>query len=48
MLRLLHLPTKYTGWLGEDCWRSRGRRFIKRLEHRAYRRFGKLLCKEIE
>lgn len=46
MSRLIKLPDRYTGWLGEGCWRSRGRRFVKRLEHRAIRRFGKKLCKE--
>lgn len=37
----LKLPDKYTGWLGEDCHRQRGRRFIKDVEHRAHRRYVK-------
>lgn len=44
--KLLKLPNRYTGWVGEDCWRSEGRRFLKRLEHRAKRRFADRQIKE--
>lgn len=44
--RLLKLEDKHTGWVGEGCWRARGRRFIKKLEHRYNRRFGKVVIKE--
>lgn len=37
----LKLPDRYTGWLGEDCYRQQGRHYIKRLEHRAIRRKGR-------
>jgi hypothetical protein len=37
--KLLKLTDKYTGWLGEEAWRQKGRRFIKRLEHRHNRRW---------
>jgi len=43
--RMLKLQAKYSGWIGEGCWRSLGKRFIKNLEHRANRRYGKLECK---
>lgn len=33
-MRLLKLSDKRTGWLGEGCTRTNGRRFIKRYEHR--------------
>lgn len=39
--KLVKLPDRYTGWLGESCWRSRGKRFLKKLQHRALRRFFK-------
>ena len=35
----LKLPDRYTGWLGEDCSRQEGRRFIKRVEHRSIRHY---------
>lgn len=38
---LLKLPTRYTGWVGEDCFRQRGRQYIKRQQRRAVRRAGK-------
>ena len=41
----LKLPDRYTGWLGEDCYKAEGRRYIKRLEHKAIRRYVK---KEME
>lgn len=44
MRRLVKLADKYTGWLGEGCWRRNGRRFVKRIEHRYNRRHGKVLC----
>lgn len=37
----LKMPDRYTGWLGEDCFKQEGRRYIKRLEHRAHRRVAK-------
>lgn len=37
----LKLPDRYTGWLGEDCYKAEGRRYIKRLEHKAIRRYTK-------
>lgn len=37
----LKLPDRYTGWLGEDCSKQEGRRFIKRVEHRAIRRYAR-------
>lgn len=36
--RLLREADKYTGWLGEFCFRQNGRKHIKRREHRAARR----------
>jgi hypothetical protein len=36
--KVIHFVDQYTGWFGEGCWRSHGRRFIKRLEHRHNRR----------
>ncbi len=45
-IRLLKLADKRTGWYGEGCWRARGRRFIKRLEHRYNRRYNKWLTKQ--
>lgn len=42
--RLLKLPHKYTGWIGENCWRQRGRRFLKRWQNRCIRRYGRILC----
>lgn len=36
--RLLREEGKYSGWVGEDCWRQHGRKYIKRREHRANRR----------
>lgn len=41
--KLVKLPDRYTGWLGEGCWRAHGRNFIKRLQRRALRRFNKVL-----
>lgn len=38
-VNLLRLPDRYTGWMGEQCWRSHGKRFLKKLQHRAVRRF---------
>lgn len=46
-MRLLRLEDKRTGYVGEECWRARGRKFIKRLEHRHNRRHGKKLCRDI-
>jgi hypothetical protein len=46
-MKLVKLADKYTGWFGEECWRAHGRRFIKKLEHRYNRRYGKKLCKEL-
>lgn len=43
-MRLVKLADKRTGWIGEGCYRSNGRRFVKRWEHRHNRRFGKALC----
>ena len=37
----LKLPDRYTGWLGEDCRKQNGRRFIKRMEHRAQRHYAR-------
>jgi hypothetical protein len=34
------LTDKRTGWYGEGCWRSHGRKFLKKLEHRHNRRCG--------
>lgn len=42
----LKLPNRYTGYLGEDCYRQEGRRYIKRLEHRAVRHAAKLDIRE--
>lgn len=36
--KLLKLPHKRTGWVGEGCYAQEGVRFRKRLEHRASRR----------
>lgn len=41
--KLLKLADKYTGWIGEECWRQNGRKFIKRLQARHNRRVGKKL-----
>lgn len=41
----LKLPDRYTGWLGEDCHKALGRRFIKRVEHRAHRRNAKAMIR---
>ena len=43
----LKLPDRYTGWLGEDCRRQEGRRFIKRVEHRAIRHYARRDLKEM-
>lgn len=37
--KLLKLVNKYTGWIGENCWGQRGRKFLKRWEHRHNRRW---------
>ncbi len=44
-MRLLKLTDKYTGWTGEECWRAPDRRFLKRLEHRHNRRFGRKVAR---
>jgi len=36
--KCIKLIDRRTGYYGEGCWRSLGRRFIKRLEHRYNRR----------
>lgn len=36
--KLLKLCDKYTGWIGEGNYRSAGKRFLKRLQHRYNRR----------
>lgn len=38
--KLLKLPNKYLGWLGESLYSQEGRKFRKRVEHRAMRRHG--------
>jgi len=40
-MRLVKLESSYKGWTGENCWRTNGRRFIKRFEHRRNRQYGK-------
>lgn len=45
-MRLLKFADKRTGWLGEGCWRSHGRRFIKRLEHRHNRHMARKECRD--
>ena len=42
----LKLPDRYTGWLGEDCYKQEGRKYIKRLEHRAIRRASRRSIEE--
>lgn len=37
--KLLKRVDKYTGWIGECCNGALGRRFIKRLQRRANRRY---------
>lgn len=41
-VKLLKLPDRYTGWVGEGCNSQQARKFIKRLQHRAWRRANKL------
>lgn len=43
---MLKLADKYTGWIGEGCMRSNGRRFIKRLEHRHNRHHARGECRK--
>lgn len=37
--KLVKYPDRYTGWLGEQCWRKEGKRFIKRNVTRSERRY---------
>ena len=39
--KILKLEDKYTGWVGEYCWRQRGRKFLKRWKNRHNRRHHK-------
>ncbi len=40
--RDVKLHDKYTGYFGEGCWAPRGRRWIKRIEHKYNRRAQKI------
>lgn len=45
--RLMRIPNRYTGWVGEGCWSQNGKQFIKRIERRANRRWGKSVITNI-
>ena len=38
--KLMKLPDRYTGWVGEGQTTQNGLHFLKRQEHRAQRRWG--------